>query len=139
MSAQQGRLMLLKIGDGQSPSEGFTSVAGLQSNKITLNNAAVDVTNADSANAWRELLAGAGIKNASVSGSGVFKDAACDETVRAAFFAGTISNWQIVIPSFGTVKGPFQISQLEYAGQHNGEETYNLSLDSAGELTWTSA
>lgn len=136
MPAQQGRLMLLKIGDGAIP-EVFTAIAGLRSNKITLNNSAVDITNSDSAGAWRELLAGAGIKNAGVSGSGVFKDAAADETVRAAFFAGTISNWEIIVPGFGTIAGPFQITQLEYAGQHNGEMTYSLALDSAGQLTWT--
>jgi TP901-1 family phage major tail protein len=138
MSAQQGRLMLLKIGDGGDP-ETFTSVAGLQSNKITINNATVDTTNADSPGGWRELLEGAGIKSASVSGSGVFKDAAADETVRAAHFAGTIKDWQIIIPNFGTIAGPFQISQLEYAGQHNGEMTYSLSLESAGQLSWTAA
>ena len=31
--------------------------------------------------------------------------------VRGYFFTDTIVNWQIVIPSFGTVTGPFQITQ----------------------------
>ena len=41
-----------------------------------------------------------------------------------------------LIPSFGTVQGPFQITSLEFAGEHNGEVTYDMALASAGELTF---
>jgi TP901-1 family phage major tail protein len=37
------------------------------------------------------------------------------------------------------VQGPFQITSLEIAGEHNGEVTYDMSLESAGELTFTEA
>ncbi|WP_458790284.1 head-tail adaptor protein [Yoonia sp. MH D7] len=37
------------------------------------------------------------------------------------------------------LQGPFQITSIEYAGSHNGEATYELSLASAGELTFTAA
>ncbi|MEM9643111.1 MAG: phage tail tube protein, partial [Pseudomonadota bacterium] len=40
-------------------------------------------------------------------------------------------------PSFGIVEGPFQVTSLEYAGQLNGEATYELSLASAGSLSFT--
>jgi TP901-1 family phage major tail protein len=56
--------------------------------------------------------------------------------VRNAFFGGVILNWQLVIPSFGTVSGPFQASALEYSGQHNGEVMFELALESAGALTF---
>jgi TP901-1 family phage major tail protein len=72
-----------------------------------------------------------------VSGRGLFKDAASDALMRQAFFDGTIVNYQIVIPIFGTVQGRFQITSLEFAGEHNGELTYDMSLESAGELTFT--
>ena len=36
----------------------------------------VDVTDAESAGRWRELLGGAGVQRAALSGSGIFKDAA---------------------------------------------------------------
>jgi TP901-1 family phage major tail protein len=83
------------------------------------------------------LLAGAGIKTARLSGSGIFKDAASDEAVRAAFFAATIRDWQVVIPDFGTVEGPFQITALEYSGGHDNELTFELALESAGALSFT--
>ncbi|MGH7880798.1 MAG: phage major tail protein, TP901-1 family, partial [Candidatus Binataceae bacterium] len=97
----------------------------------------VDITNAESANRWRELLDGAGVKRASVSGRGLFTDAATDASMRQTFFDGAVLNYQIVIPDFGTVQGPFQISNLEFAGEHNGEVTYDVAMESAGEVTFT--
>jgi TP901-1 family phage major tail protein len=130
MTAQKGKDLLLKIGSGAS----YETVAGLRSRRLAFNAATVDITDAESAGRWRELLDGAGIKRAAVSGSGIFKDQASDTSVRTAFFAGTILDWQVVIPDFGTVTGPFQITALEYSGQYNGEVMFDLALESAGAL-----
>jgi TP901-1 family phage major tail protein len=137
MTAQRGKDLLLKI--DATGSGGFTTVAGLRTRSLAFNAATVDVTHAESAGEWRELLAGAGIKTARLSGSGIFKDAASDETVRAAFFAGTIRDWQVVIPDFGVVEGAFQITALEYSGSHDNELTFELAMESAGALTFTAA
>jgi TP901-1 family phage major tail protein len=138
MSAQRGRDLLVKIGDGGSP-ENFTTVAGLRATTLSFNSTTVDVTNADSANQWRELLAGAGVKSAAFSGSGVFKDASSDESLRAAFFNQATPNFQVVIPNFGTIAGPFQIASLQYEGPYDGEVKLSLALHSAGVLTFTPA
>jgi TP901-1 family phage major tail protein len=135
MAAQKGKDLLIKIADGA----GFTTVAGLRTRRLAFNAETVDVTHAESANRWRELLGGAGVKRASVSGRGLFKDAASDALIRATFFDGAIEDYQIVIADFGTVQGAFQIVSLEFAGEHNGEVTFDLSLESAGELTFTAA
>mgnify|MGYP003546868877 FL=1 len=95
------------------------------------------MTSLDSQGGWRELLGGAGVRSAAVSGSGVFLDDASDERARQIFFGGTVEAFQVVIPSFGIVEGPFQITSIEYAGTYNGEATYELSLASAGALTFT--
>ena len=134
MTAQRGRDLLIKIGDGGDP-ETFASVAGLRATTLAFNAQAVDVTNADSADMWRELLA-AGVRSATISGSGVFKDAASDAALRAAFFNAAIGNFQVVIPSFGTVTGPFKITSLQYDGPHDGEVKISLSLASAGALVF---
>jgi TP901-1 family phage major tail protein len=134
MTAQRGKDLLLKI--DATGLGGFTTVAGLRTRSLAFNTAAVDVTHAESAGEWRELLAGAGIKTARLSGSGIFKDASSDETVRAAFFAGTIRDWQVVIPDFGIVEGAFQITALEYSGSHDNELTFELAMESAGALTF---
>ncbi|MCO6177584.1 phage major tail protein, TP901-1 family [Ciceribacter sp. RN22] len=132
MVAQKGKDLLLKVHDGG----GYATVAGLRSKTLAFNAETVDVTDAESAGRWRELLGGAGVQRASLSGSGLFKDQSSDALVRAAFFDGTILAWQVVIPDFGTVSGPFQITALEYAGAHDGELTFDLALESAGQLAF---
>ena len=134
MAAQKGKDLLLKIDDGAGV---FVTVAGLRTQRFALNADPVDVTNQESAGRWRELLAGAGVRRASVAGSGVFKDGASDALIRQTFFDGAIRNWQIVAPSFGIIQGAFQISSLDYRGEHSAEVTFELSLESAGALTFT--
>ena len=135
MAAQNGKDLLIKVdltGDGQ-----FHTMAGLRATRVSFNAEAVDVTSLESEGGWRELLAGAGVKSASLSGSGIFKDENTDERARQIFFDGETPQFQVIIPDFGIVQGAFQISAIEYAGSHNGEATYELSLASAGALNFT--
>lgn len=134
MAAQKGKDLLLKVdSDGAGT---FTTVAGLRSRSITLNAETVDVTHAESAGQWRELLEGAGAKHARIAGAGIFKDQASDALIRAYVFNGTIRVWQIVVPSFGVIAGPFQIASFELTGKHDGEVAFDVTLESAGELTF---
>ena len=73
------------------------------------------------------------------SGSGIFKDAQSDATIRQRFFAGAISDWQLIVPDFGTVQGAFQITSLEYTGAHDGEVAFEMALESAGPVSFTVA
>jgi TP901-1 family phage major tail protein len=134
MAAQRGKDMLLKLRDAQNA---FISVAGLRSRRIAFNAETVDVTHSESAGRWRELLSGAGVKRASISGAGVFKDQAADGLVKQAFFDGAILDWQVLIPDFGVIEGPFQIAALDYRAEHQGEVTFDLSLESAGLISFT--
>jgi TP901-1 family phage major tail protein len=106
-----GRNLLVKIGDGGSP-ENFATVAGLRATTLAFNAQSIDITDNTSTGMWRELLAG-GIKSATISGNGVFKDAGSDETLRQAFFDQACPDFQIVIPGFGAVTGPFKITALK--------------------------
>ena len=135
MATQKGKDLLLKINDGT----GFSTVAGLRTKTLSFNSQSVDVTHADSAGRWRELLAGAGVKRASLTASGIFKDAASDALVRQKFFDDALCNFQLVIPDFGTVTAPFQIGTLEFTGAHDGELTFEITLESAGEVIFASA
>lgn len=134
MAAQSGKDLLVKMdmtGDSL-----FETIAGLRATRISFNAESVDVTSLESQGGWREILAGAGVRSASISGSGVFKDASTDERTRQVFFDGETPGFQVIVPGFGTIEGPFQINSLEYAGTHNGEATYEISLASAGVLTF---
>ena len=135
MAVQSGKDLLIKldlIGDGQ-----FVTIAGLRATRISFNAETVDVTSLESQGGWRELLAGAGVRSATISGSGVFRDANKDERARQIFFDGQVPRFQVIIPNFGVIEGPFQISAIEYAGSYNGEATYDMTMASAGVLTFT--
>jgi TP901-1 family phage major tail protein len=134
MAAQKGSAMLMKVGNGGSP-ETFTTIAGLRSTNLTVNNESVDVTNKDSSGK-RTYLAGAGIQSVSVSGSGVFTDGASETTVKTNALADSQDNYQFLVPDFGTFTGAFQITSLDYAGEFNGEVTYSISFESAGAITF---
>lgn len=135
MAAQNGKDLLVKVDmDGNSV---FQTVAGLRASRLNFNAETVDVTSLESTGGWRELLGGAGVKSAAISGSGVFRDEATDERARQIFFDGQTPDFQVVIPDFGIVEGPFMITSIEYAGSHDGEATYEMSMASAGELTFT--
>lgn len=134
MSAQNGKDLLIKIdlsGAGQ-----FETIAGLRATRMSFNAESLDVTSLDSEGGWREILGGAGVRSATLTGSGIFKDADTDERARQLFFAGEVPLFQVIIPDFGIVQGPFQITSLEYAGNYNGEATYEISLASAGVLNF---
>ena len=131
MSAQRGKDILLKIEGAPGV---FTTVAGLRARTISLNARSVDATDGDSTGRWRELLGGAGVKSAAVAGQGIFRDAASDALIREAFFDQAARVWRLIVPDFGTLEGPFLVAALEYAGEHEGEATFAISLASAGEI-----
>ena len=135
MAAQKGKDLLLKV-DADATGT-YTTIAGLRSRKIVFNATTVDITHSESPANWRELLGQTGTKHASFSGAGIFKDAASDAITRQLVFDAAIRPWQVVIPSFGIVAGPFQITSFELTGKHDGEIAFDLSLESAGELTFT--
>ncbi len=137
MGAQKGKDLLLKI---DSTGAGvFVTVAGLRTKRLAFNSETVNVTDSESVGRWRELLGGAGVQRASLSGAGIFKDAQSDALIRANFFGSTIVAWQIVVPDFGTVEGPFQVTALEYTGNHDGEVTFDIALESAGAISFGAA
>lgn len=137
MTAQKGKDLLLKI--DTTGSGAFATVAGMRTRRFALNAETVDITDMDSAGRWRELLAGAGVRRASVSGSGIFRDAASDAAIRALFFDGAIRDFQLIVPDFGTLQGPFQLTALDYGGEHDGAVTYEIALESAGAISFEAA
>lgn len=135
MSAQKGRDLLVKIHDGS----GFVTLAGLRTKTLNLNARLIDITDSDSVDAWRELLPGAGVKSITVSGAGIFRDGASDALARESFFAQSAKTYQLIIPDFGILSGPFLISELSYAGRYEGEASYDIALASGGAITFAGA
>lgn len=141
MAKQQGRALLIKIGDGES-SEAFSNLCGLNSKSLTINNSSIDVTTPDCTSPegalWTETLAG--LKNVSVSGDGFFEDSTTEARANTiAMSADNSVNMQIVVPDFGTYAGAFRISSLEFGGETEGGVSYSLALESNGAVTFTAA
>tara|TARA_R100000544_G_C2206877_1_gene49794 strand:+ start:149 stop:562 length:414 start_codon:yes stop_codon:yes gene_type:complete len=134
MAAQQGKALLMKIGNAASP-EVFTTIGGMRSNTLTMNDEMVDVTNKDSAGA-RTILAQGGVNSITIAGSGVFTDSASETTLKGKFNVSALTNYQFLVPNFGTFTGTFMLTTLEYAGEYNGEVTYSFTFESSGAITF---
>ena len=134
MAAQKGSALLMKIGNAGSP-ETFTTIGGMRSTSLSMNDEMVDITNKDSARA-RTLLAQGGTNSMTVAGSGVFTDSASEATLKGKFDVSALTNYQFLVPDFGTFTGAFQLTTLEYAGEFNGEVTYSFTFESSGAITF---
>lgn len=140
MAEQKGRDFLLKIRTATGP-DVFTTVAGMRTTAMQINEESVDITNKDSAG-YRELLDGRIVQSMQVSAEGVFKDEATYRLLQTTMLAGTHEEYQIVIPgtiggAAGTFEGTFRITNLETNGDYNNEMTFSVTLESDGQIAFT--
>jgi len=133
MSAEKGSAFLLKVGDGGDPPD-YATVAGMRTTQLSVNGEAVNVTTKDSGG-WRELLSGAGVRSVSVSGSGIFTGSAAETRIKSNAMAGLVDDYELSFESGERLRGKFLLTRLDYAGDHNGERTYALNLESSGAVT----
>ena len=138
MAVQKGVDVVLKIGDGGGV-ETFATIGGARTVSMTINNSGVDATSASSSGQWREMIDAAGILSMDASFSGVFQDDSAFGSLDTDMRARTLRNFQIVYPDYGTYEGAFIITSLTMAGAHDGEATFEISLQSGGAITFTSA
>lgn len=132
MSAQSGGLFLLKI---KTKDSNYQTIGGLRTTRFMLNNNLVDATNKTSGG-WRDVLPGGGIKQVSISGSGIFTDSASERKLRELAFENKIEDYQLTFGNGEKLEGSFQISSYERAGNYNDEEVYSLTLESSGMVTY---
>ena len=132
MPAEKGSAFLLKVGNGGNPPV-FATVAGMRTTQMSVNGEPVNVTSKDSGG-WRELLSGAGVRSVSVSASGIFTGSAAETRVKANALAGLLDDYELSFESGERMQGRFMVTRLDYAGDHNGERNYALSLESSGEV-----
>ena len=124
----------------------FREIAALTSASIALSSEEVDITNKNS-NEWKELLNGAGVKSAVISGSGFSSDDFSQGLMDSIFLAGEIREYRLYREgSVGAALDAsgddyFQmcakITSLSYSGESNQAQTIELSLSSSGNVTST--
>lgn len=133
MSAEKGSAFLLKVGNGATP-PAFATVAGMRTTQMSVNGEAVNVTSKDSGG-WRELLSGAGVRSVSVAASGIFTGSAAETRLKSNALGGLLDDYELSFESGERMRGRFLLTRLDYAGDHNGERTYTLALESSGAVS----
>lgn len=137
MAAQLGRNFLLKVGDGGSPAA-YTTVGGFRTKTFGSSGSIAETTNQDSGG-YRDLLSAAGVLSYTFSGSGTFLDDVAFGTVNTNHRARTANDYQIVVTGLGTYEGQFVVTDLRFAGEHDGEVTFDITLESAGNVAFTAS
>ncbi len=131
--AEKARTFLLKIGAvAGSP----VTLAGAQTNGLTINNEMVDITNKDSAGI-RTLLEGAGTQSLTLTINGVFEDGASMTTFRLNSLNNTIDAYSLFYDNGDTLEGNFQIVSFENTGDFNTELQFSATLENSGVFTYT--
>lgn len=136
MAKYCGDQFLLQLDTGGAV---FVTVGGCRSNSLTINKETVDVTTKGDT-PWMQHLASCGIISMSLSASGVFTDdAQAIELMTTVLTGSGQSNMKIISAHGDTFVGVFSITSFERTGEYNGEEQFSVSLESAGEITYTAA
>ena len=132
MSANAGRNWVLSI----LIAGAYVPVAGLRARSFTVNNTNVDVTTADSAGRWRELLGGAGIQSLDMDCSGTHQN---DATAKALFQAAAASTLQTIrLATTGIqIDMTALIDSYKSDGPYNEAATFEAKLLSSGQPTFT--
>lgn len=130
--AEKGRAFVLQITVGGV----MTTIAGQQTTSFTINNEMVDVTNKGSAGK-RVLLENAGVGSVEFSATGTFEDDAGVKVVRNAASNNTHVQAQIIFETGDIISGTFGVANLQFSGEYNGADNYNLTLNSSGAWTYT--
>lgn len=116
-----------------------TTIAGLRSKSLEINNQPVDVTTSDSTGRWQELLAGVAIKSLKITGSGVSQGDSLTKALVADCIAGSIDACTIVAPGIGTFAGNFAVPSFKITGEHTNAVMFEIGLESSGAITFTPA
>jgi TP901-1 family phage major tail protein len=133
MAAQAGIKFLLKV--GKKDADPIT-IAGMRATQMNLNNELVDITNKDSEGA-RTLLEGAGMQALAIKASGIFTNSDVEESIRDKAFNRQHDDYCLFFPNGDVLEGQFFITRYDRSGDYNGEETYNISLESSGKLIYS--
>lgn len=133
--AKAGRSMLLKVGGGTSPTS-WTTIGGLRTTGVQMNNNPVDITNMGSGG-YRELLGDAGVQSMSFTGDGVADTTTGADLLQAAARNRTAIECQLTSGHNDIFSGWFFVSTFSRSGTFDGVETFNVTLESSGRVNYS--
>jgi len=128
MTFDAGRDFLLQVED--SPGGGtYTTIGGMRAKSITINNEEIDVSSGDAQ--WKQRLVGGGLKELSVSGSGVLDDGAPVNLVEVAARDGSLLSYRLITIN-KTYTVAFTTGTFEITGEYTDAQQFSISLASSG-------
>ena len=135
MPAYPGNTFYIQINTTGST---YVNLGGLRTRTLSVGGEMIDITNSDSTGLWREALSTYGVRSLSVSGSGVFLDGSdVNKIVTNLMATSATQNLKIVVPGLGTFTMTAAVfTNISFAGNHNGEVTYDVTIESGGEVTF---
>lgn len=134
MPAYAGKDILLKVNTTGST---YVALGGLRTKSIVIGSESIDITNSDSTGLWRESLSTAGVKSLTATGQGVFLDGADVNKILTNMLTTTQTYLtEMVVPGLGTFTGTVTYTNLSFAGNFNGEVTYDVTIESSGVMTF---
>lgn len=138
MPQQLGRLLLIKIGDGNSP-EVFANLCGVKTQSFNLGANEVDTTipNCNDPGSKVQRTIEPGIVNRTFSGSGAFVSGGTQEILMGHVNAATVFNAQVVVPGLGEYEGSWMVSDFEFTGEMEGNMEFSATFSAAGPLEFT--
>lgn len=135
MADVTGKGVRLKIGDGGTPTEVFTTVAKSSSDSITINNSIVEVNHKDSG-VFRDIAAGGSITSITVSSSFIFTDQADVDRLKTVSMAADKSiNARLVDGAGDEFDGTWFLASFEITGEVEGNANASVTLESNGTIT----
>lgn len=139
MSQQKGRLLLIRIGDGQTPTEAFANLCGLKTRSFNMSANEVDTTIPDCTNPGGPVqkTSEPGISSRTFTGSGKFVSGATQKILMDHVRATTVFNAQVVVPGDGEYEGPWMVSNFELSGEDEGTMDFSATFSAAGPLEFT--
>lgn len=141
MSQQNARELVIKRGDGASP-EAFSFVCGIRTRTFSMSNASIDTTVPSCEDPSAPIVATArpGRQTITFSGDGLFDSNAAGKAIADAARNQDIeTNYQVIVPGYGTFEGPFFISDFQWSGDMEDPLAFSATwtpLD-ASQLTFT--
>ncbi len=133
MAKPLGKIFKLYYEDPASAGS-YLLLANCRSNDQAIQVEQIDVTDKDGM-PDRELIVG-GLQSTDLSASGVFSDAASIKLMTQWARQGLIKNFRTADGIGNLQTGPFLVAGFTHAGEFDGEQTWDIKLNSAGAMVY---
>ena len=133
MASSAGRIAVLSLLVAGS----YVPIGGLRTRSLIFGNTNVDVTTADSAGRWREMLGGAGIQNIDIDAAGLYQNDAAAVTMFQALQNSTLQAIKFYIPSIIAITGNFFIYSGQLDSPYSEGMAFQFKALSSGQPTIT--